>query len=291
MKTTIISALGVLLIIAGLLVPCSANPAIFSWADLEKQLTAAPSVPDAEPFESQIQGCAAFKALKASHEEGLFLEMTRQQDYPYVRLAGFIGLRDMNSDCTLGVAFNMILETRKESPDSPYYSLVHQYIMDAKQPVRSFEKELTKIFTGPELNRTNCIILVMLIPYDLLYDWYAKGGFGKIYPSTEAIIIDHIYGDQKNERKPITKSMEATLRRFKYVPGYPRLDYLFYASESDEDFKLVLTLALNDTSMKDLHITALVYRRRELVNNMKLDDLITDPHRREVIEKALHHKK
>ena len=158
---------------------------ITSWNDFQSELVA--STNDGPPIWGACDGSRTFNIILANRNQDAFVEMTAQNDSFLVKLAGFYGLRKLNErkalDCGLRIALSA-------EPTNITATILYPELA-AIRLASGYNQTLSEVFRTEPVGK-NARVVIKMLPFDQLYDWFQSENRGWVIPSYEALVLNSI---------------------------------------------------------------------------------------------------
>jgi hypothetical protein len=256
------------------------------WSKLDQELF---SLQQAMPSDilsyEQLRRSPTFDRLASRAQVGDCLAMVEQDEYLFVKVAGFRAIESRFPEKAFEGALRLFLTARR--PLTPLNAPVATYLMQAANTEANRAALGVLDDVSKERLENREWLILGPIPYDLLFDWFSEK-HGAIHEATLVLVVTRLYQDARKQKRTPTAIMAKNLDRCWSYPGPPRLAYLCFADSGDGAFLPRLREYLSDEAVADNHLTFLLRRRRnDVVRSVDIDSLRTSATRRALIRSEL----
>lgn len=214
------------------------------------------------------------------------LEMTIQQDYPIVMLAGFYALKERYPEDLFEHSVKIVMTSTGSLLE--LYIPILDYFEEIEWNEEEFVKRFSNITRIPTSKMGNLSIILAYFKFDLLDSWFHSPSRGWSYVAYESLVLSDLFDKYPKNNKEITSKMNTTLTSYAGIPGYPRYLYIFYGSEHDDRYKMSMETVLQDNSLFELHIGVLLQKKSNYINhNINIESLTLSQKRLDLIKRGI----
>lgn len=205
----------------------------------------------------------------------LFLEMAVQREYPFVAVAGLIGLQRLSPDLCYRVALGRAwTSTNIGSP--VLFPFVEYIALSTNVTQDVFDSAFSTVAVLPA-NSDAALIIIEQLPVDRLFGWLrsTKPALSPLF--VEAIVIERLLAQERHLNSADAQFLWSRLERLRDVPGYPIAIYLLHAEKPLTDLVSAFHGVLADRSV-DVAIKMLLFKKhsKRVIGRLTLDDLPID---------------
>jgi hypothetical protein len=240
-----------------------------------------------DDLNNPFAGSELLENIKSSNNRQMFLEMSAQADYPGVALAGFICLKERFPKDAIGAAVHILLETKSPLSliDAPIYDFL------GKQPdTAEMRAALSEAADIGQYQRTNFEMLMLALPYKIVYDWYHTDRRPALCATSEAVLLDHLFGEAQTHGVSISSNMVSALNKLQFFPGFPRVVFICHASVDEAVIRTNLEMVLEESNVPIQTIVILHHRKRKLFDEILASDTSISQETRDRVKQLLKRK-
>lgn len=227
-----------------------------------------------------LRSMRGVQELSSTRNRRLFRSMVLRTQEPAVWLAGLYCLNEHFPE-EAPVASLWLVSTA-EKPFSPLYAPVYEILEDALLS-DALDAALTALLASPHVLPLNLQACISGLKKGVLSLWFSRHSDAVLPVNNEAVLLDGLLGDAVVRDEANLKQRVQQLRD---VPGYPRYVYVLHGSPHGDGYLEYLKLVLQDSSLDDISVMALIRHRRPLVGSI-VSELVLPANRRELIERVL----
>jgi hypothetical protein len=255
---------------------------ISTWKTLATEL----SKTDVGLKEEAFTQCQVCKDIMEQADHNFLREMI-SQEYPQIALTGFLIIQKKYPQEALEAALHIAITSK--NPASPIWSSIYERIETAaKEDKTGCIQALNTILPCSSVENSNIVILMQVLPYQLLFDWFHSQSRSAVRPSIEATVFDKLMSEAKANHAEITEKMKQSLTSYAAIPGVPRVIYCFWSEQEDKRLKECIEFVLQDDSTDEIEIIALVRKRKSFIKAaIDINKLAAPKKRQEFIKQAL----
>ena len=254
------STLSTAVCLSGLLlavVSCCAGEMLSSWKLVDHELSLKGKVLKC-PFEDHWTNSATLRRLIAEHNTNALLEAAGQPVPSIGTFSAYFALRNVDRDAAQDVALKIALTTSVLT-NILVDVVLERLVTDLPSP--SFKNALTRAFRVGPIESFNAERLIMVLPYDLLREWFEDRDRTPSFPTCEALVVNRLYAEMKKKKGSPTERMTKALESYAAIPGEPRIVFLSWATETNPVFKEALRFCFEDETVPYNRLVGLIYDR------------------------------
>jgi hypothetical protein len=257
-------------IIAESVLVCCGKP-VPSSADfraLDDELT---SVQPKDLSLSEFSKSPIFLRLFNQEDRSFFNEMARQPAMPYVSAAGIAALQSKYPEDAYPAAMASLAIAERPYEDAWGYVVSY---LQSSPPQKSdiFIPEFESLLAKEFKIKTGLVVLVQALPIASLEEWL-KSPQSLRNAANESVVVSRLFGQYKS--KP--DWLKEKLNSYKDRSGSPLATYLYYADITNTQIKPLLLKALQDKTLEDWEITAIVRKHKDFIaSDIDLETLTAD---------------
>ena len=261
---------------------------INSWAAWEKAMAQNIRGPNAGNMpDFGIMGTDAFRAVLATDDSSLWLDMINQPQYPLVVVSGYLCIEKKCPELSFRSALYTILHRPTGAAIDVFFPTIVSRIKHAELSAPNFAtfSEVAASISDEREARNFIAWGVGAVPLDFLYKWFHDTASDSASASTKAMALDRLYASSNSEY-PVSSRMSTSLDALGGLPGRPRLIWLIHTASHNDRFEKRFSQALEDES---LDVTAILVEYREYVrkHHDELTKLKLSEPRRKLLDDAI----
>ena len=227
---------------------------------------------------------ATYNSLAKDGQASDFIAMIEQDEYSYVKLAGYYALNERFPEKTFEGALRLFATAGR--PGFALYAPAVEPFEDV--PNDAEHRAVLHILEEAPENRTeNVDLLTSRLPYKMLFDWFHEKQ-GMIKEPARVFVLARLYEDGRTRAIAPTELMAKYLTQCWDYPGRARYVYLYYADSKDDDYLARLQTFLSDESESEIVLKRLVaFRQNDITESVDIENLKVSVQRRKLIREAL----
>lgn len=205
-----------------------------------------------------------FKTALNNNDQAFFLEMVRQQDSAFVRVAGFVGISKLQPKRSIEIAYSLILDATNLSA-SIYYPAI-ETIQNAKYDA-VFVEEFSRAACREGKNRVAFDLILRATPIQALDHWFHSESKLAVPLSSEAKILVVLVEFYEESKKPLSTLMRSKLEEFKNSKSVlANYAFLYALEEDDQTYQTLLANTLQNKNISREEFLVLLAKRKKFIS-------------------------
>ncbi|MCE9547793.1 MAG: hypothetical protein K8T25_20160 [Planctomycetia bacterium] len=255
------------------------------WADWEAQLEHCLQNQKGDSISRDaLSACNSYRHIVAEAPAADMLAMLGQDQHLLLKLAAFYAIQDAYPARTFDAAARSAGTTTRAA--SPIMGPVYEYLQSLKNTAAN-RKSLDAMANLPGATQIGCMALVLAIDKTLLYDWY-HGTTVAIQQPMLPVVLDSLYGDSKEKKRPPSQRMTAALDTLRSAHGFPLCVYLFWTDEKSPHYESAMRVFLADGASSPLDLTTILLAHGDYIKKtIPLKSLSLTAERRKYLEEKI----
>ncbi len=255
------------------------------WKYLSEELVRLQrNIPDRVILYNEMLRSHEYRSLASEGKYSNFISMIDQDQYFWVKLAGFYAIQANYPDKAFECALRLLLTA--ERPVFISFIPVITYVKHADNSPKNRDT-LDIIGKMPHTRIDNRELVIQWLPSQMLLDWFNEK-HATLGESTVKLVVTQLYRDAFFGKIRPTAVMAMYLNRFWSHPGRLRLMYIICADPKQDRYLNRLREYLSDESVVDAELELVVTHRKDVIkDSIDIDALKASAKRCAMIRKLL----